>query len=168
MAKTIEEKAKAYDEAINKMKTQVAAGLINQDVSEYVFPELKESEDEKIRKELIDFLRFINKNGFVDDFSELNYTLWIAWLEKQGEQEWSVNDENTMKYLQFIVDFFDTNPGTKEGLKKWLESLKDRIIPQKQWKPTKAQLDALEFVIEGNIISNIYVLKDLLNKLKTL
>lgn len=47
---------------------------------ETVFPELKESEDEKIRKRIIHAL-----HGDVLDMEETNKA--IAWLEKQVEQE---------------------------------------------------------------------------------
>ena len=53
-------------------------------VLERIFPELKESEDEKIRKDLIIYLRSILSNKkYGDKFIES----WIAWLEKQGEQK---------------------------------------------------------------------------------
>ena len=45
-------------------------------ILETIFPELKESEDEKIRKEIIDYI----KTGTY-------HKSWIAWLEKQGGQE---------------------------------------------------------------------------------
>lgn len=77
---SIEEKAKRYDEAIELAKDSFNypdyPGFIRADV---VFPELKESEDEKIRKSLIDML----KND------EKCYLKEIAWLEKQGKKEWS-------------------------------------------------------------------------------
>lgn len=47
-----------------------------------VIPELKESEDERIRKELIEFVK--SRGGFKQEY--------IAWLEKQGEQK-TINDE---------------------------------------------------------------------------
>ena len=58
-------------------------GDITRENLEYIFPELQESEDEKIRKDLIKWI-----NEFPD-------TIWrshnkkdvIAWLEKQGEQK---------------------------------------------------------------------------------
>ena len=51
-----------------------------------IFPELKEAEGEKIRKELIKFLRnlFNNYSYFIKDPF---YTECIAWLEKQREQK---------------------------------------------------------------------------------
>ena len=75
---SIEEKAKRYDEAI-----KVAQRFYNNSVAitkkglEDIFPELKESEGEKIRKSLIDML----KND------EKHYLKEIAWLERQGEQK---------------------------------------------------------------------------------
>lgn len=53
-------------------------------VYEYIFPELRESEDERIRKEIIAYLdvQEVLAQGKDGDFKE-----WIAWLEKQGEQK---------------------------------------------------------------------------------
>ena len=46
---------------------------------ESIFPELKESEDERIRKEIISFLKDFEK----DHYRSVNFNSWIAWLEKQ-------------------------------------------------------------------------------------
>ena len=70
-------------------KEKVIALLNSQELSkeqkeklELIFPELRESEDEKIRKDLIIYLRSILSNKkYGDKFIEG----WIAWLEKQGE-----------------------------------------------------------------------------------
>lgn len=48
---------------------------------EHIFPELKESEDERIRKEMIDYLY---KQG---ESVKYRFKDWIAWLKKQGEQK---------------------------------------------------------------------------------
>ena len=55
--------------------------VVSKDI-EFIFPELKESEDEKIRKWIITFIEVrLNEAGeFID-----NYKNAIAWLEKQGE-----------------------------------------------------------------------------------
>ena len=50
---------------------------------ENLFPELKESEDEKIRKQILSFL----KEFECDHYRNLDFSSWIAWLEKQGEQK---------------------------------------------------------------------------------
>ena len=83
--KTIEEKAKAYDEALERAehvkltntKEIVAA-------AEYIFPELKESEDEKIRKQVIDIIQSLG-TGVIP--IPVNQDKILAWLEKQKEQK---------------------------------------------------------------------------------
>ena len=50
---------------------------------ENLFPELKESEEERIRKEIIQFLQLPHPQ-FV---GKRNQEKWIDWLEKQGEQK---------------------------------------------------------------------------------
>ena len=68
-----------YKETLERAKTlyENANGLIKKRWLEQVFPELKESEDERIRKELIEFVK--SRGGFKQEY--------IAWLEKQGEQK---------------------------------------------------------------------------------
>lgn len=51
--------------------------------AEAFFPELKESEDERIRKDLIEYFKW-NVKQILNDFSNKEC---IAWLEKQGEQK---------------------------------------------------------------------------------
>lgn len=41
---------------IETIKQMIADGQISQEVAEKYFPELRESEDERIRKELVDFI----------------------------------------------------------------------------------------------------------------
>ena len=50
---------------------------------ETVFPELKESEDEKIRKTLIEYFNAYPK----DYYGELKKSHILAWLEKQCKQK---------------------------------------------------------------------------------
>ena len=71
---TDKEKAKAYDEAIKRAKEWEG----NPAAIDYIFPNLKESEDEVIRKQLICFL----ETEVVQCSARDKY---IAWLEKQGE-----------------------------------------------------------------------------------
>ena len=86
---SIEEKAKAYDEAIKKMKSYVVDefGCTRIKVAN-IFPELKESEDERIRKELICFLETEIPHCNARD-------KYIAWVEKQREKKsiWHNEDE---------------------------------------------------------------------------
>ena len=83
---SIEEKAKAYDKALDRAKEWLNIKEPFSDtctcVVESIFPELKESEDEKIRKDIIYFLSR-NTFQFGEDIDK--YNSWIAWLEKQGQ-----------------------------------------------------------------------------------
>lgn len=49
--------------------------------AEAFFPELKESKDERIRKEIIAFIKKRDRSG-----CDYDYDQWIAWLEKQGSE----------------------------------------------------------------------------------
>jgi hypothetical protein len=86
-----------------------------------IFPELKESENEKMRKHIIEVLK--------DNFSGEDTDRCIAWLEKQGEQKpaWSEDDEARFKSC---VKILQTSDGYDTINVKWLKSLKDRVQPQ--------------------------------------
>lgn len=64
------------------LKQMVTDGQIAQDVAEKYFPELAESEDEKIRKELIEYHK---TQAFLDGKPNNKHVKFVAWLEKQGE-----------------------------------------------------------------------------------
>lgn len=84
---TIEEKAKAYDGVLKQIKecTPDENGFIIIYPQE-IFPELKESEDERIRKWLIGYFNQYIIDGMPQVFGNgLNVKDVIAWLEKQGE-----------------------------------------------------------------------------------
>ena len=79
---------KKYKEALERAKNYYSTtdSVADTELIELIFPELKESEDERIRKEIIAFLTCYhtgqgNSVKYDDD--------WIAWLEKQGsESNW--------------------------------------------------------------------------------
>ena len=79
---------KRYKEALNKakelMKTSVA---FDRFTIEHIFPELKESKDEKIRKVLVDyFKRYKEEECGIKTFYGIPADDILAWLEKQGIQ----------------------------------------------------------------------------------
>lgn len=83
---TIEQKARAYDEALARARKlqENSNGMILKKWLWNIFPELKESEDEKIKKALISIL----KSDFEEDtkiFGISGVGEIIAWLEKQGK-----------------------------------------------------------------------------------
>lgn len=83
-----EEKAKAYDEALEQAQKELAVcGSINCDAARQIFrlfPQLCESEDERIRKALIkEFKEKVQKSFEWKDGIPNNAVL--AWLEKQKD-----------------------------------------------------------------------------------
>ena len=100
---TEKEKAKAYDEALEK----ASAAHKDEDrhlkaTLERIFPELKESEDEKIKKAIIEFFESEDDNA---TYSLVRKKDIIAWLEKQGKKEYalkSFKDEDVCKFMQYI------------------------------------------------------------------
>ena len=84
---SIQEKATRYDEAIERAESiyneTAIPSATTKGICTYIFPELKESEDEKIRKCIEDLIKentFSNIYGVTKDDC-------LAWLEKQGEQK---------------------------------------------------------------------------------
>ena len=102
---TEKEKAEAYDEALERARAinngkdvDVESGTT---ICEYIFPELKESEDEKIRKEIISILRNAYWTSNRNRFNEL-----VTWLEKQGDKDKLIQElgEYKVKYTQEVLE----------------------------------------------------------------
>ena len=83
---TTEEKAKAYDEAIEIAKSKIKNDkdhiLYEDDITD-IFPELKESEDERIRKWLICYFKEV-----CDNVSEKEYELCNV-IFKEVSKKWN-------------------------------------------------------------------------------
>lgn len=80
---SIEEKAKRYELALErcrKLYNEAKANEYNSDIEDYetIFPELRESEGERIRKEIEQLIRDMK-------VCDQRRERWLAWLEKQGE-----------------------------------------------------------------------------------
>lgn len=139
-------------------KEKVIALLNSQELSkeqkeklEKIFPELKESEDERIRKELIAMVKLSCTNG--DDADKK-----IAWIERQVEQKpaWSEEDEmfvhglirglaakrDIHRHTTFSSDCIDITETIN-----WLESLKNRVQPQEKQEWSKEDIDMIDWLI---------------------
>ena len=131
---TIEDKAKAYDEALKR-----AEGVIEQNPLmeylkkgiEYIFPELAESEDEKIKEALIQLVKCNERSGYFV-LNNVSTGSMIAWLEKQGEHHIACSEEQ-MKVLDEVLNFAANHESpywnnyifeTLNGLIKQLKKLK--------------------------------------------
>lgn len=71
------------EEIIRYYKERNRGDEISIEDLETVFPELAESEDEKIRKEMITAFSRLDEDSTLCGVA-YNYKKWIAWLEKQG------------------------------------------------------------------------------------
>lgn len=148
---TTEEKAKAYDEALERVKewiTEREQVICPREIVESIFPELRESEDERIRRAIYDFFHLA---GTAYELCGIPKANLLAWLEKQKEQkhaEWSEEDEDIrdtiIRDLKHLGgDIVNVNPAYKEEI-DWLKSLR----PQPHWKPSDEQMEALKCAVE--------------------
>lgn len=87
---SIEEKAKAYDNALAHAKlllktigNATLGNLVLKNEFEVMFPILKEDEDERIRKALIQLVNQCSEEFLLQE----NARQMLAWLEKKGEKE---------------------------------------------------------------------------------
>ena len=132
----MEEKARRYDEAIELAKDSYNypsyPGFIRADV---VFPELKESEGDRIRKWIIDDLRYnMNNEPLNNSEYKKKAEIAITWLEQQGSQIISaITDEelsqakkdafnNALDKLEYSCE----NPTFEDGWNEAIWYLKKR------------------------------------------
>ena len=91
------EKVKAYGEDIERTNKSY-----DNEITEEIFPELKENKDERIKKAIIEFFESEDDNT---TYSLVRKKDIIAWLEKQGKEEYalkSFKDEDVRKFMQYI------------------------------------------------------------------
>ena len=137
---SIEEKAQAYDDALEK------ANALHKDEDrhlkatlERIFPELAdESEDERIRKVLVEIVKCNERSGYTL-LNNVSTSSMLAWLEKQGERKynWNEEDEHRIELLKALCEdkFLESVPNSTmyEEMRTtidWLKSLKNRVLPQ--------------------------------------
>ena len=131
---------KAYKDALERARVFNDGGKTDIDegttLCEYIFPELKESEDERIRDILFCIVRDFKGIGKVLNANCLTVERVLAWLNKHGGQkhaEWSEEDEENLNWVINIWDTFrrggnvQTSPGQMVVLEDWLKSLREKI-----------------------------------------
>lgn len=124
---SIEQKAKAYDEALKRAKIlyndKNEIGYANaESVLEEIFPLLKESEDEKTKKILHSIsskISFHLHDIFTEEEFQCFDTWSNAWLENQGEPsiKWNKNTEGNKPQVNHTV-LMKTIHGIAEG--EWI------------------------------------------------
>ena len=103
------------EEALTKIKSWYIPDDARAALSVFI-PELAESEDERIRKAIVNHLLELSKSR-VNLMTKATYENWIAWLEKQGEQQpaWSRDDEQNLNVCLGYID--------DESLRGWLTDI---------------------------------------------
>lgn len=153
-----------YKEALELAK-QVALTKENVVAIEYIFPELAESRDEKIRKKLIRLF----KDGYSQNssaiFAGVKVEDIIAWLEKQKPVEWSEEDEKKINRITHLI--LSSKAFNREHRDEVIAIIKS-LRPQKHWKPSKEQISILVKVMHCVSDTDTKVLKELLEQLKAL
>ena len=100
---------KAYNEALERARQVHTTNVDeNKKSTEYIFPELAESENERIRKAI----KYCIKQGFIGHgrIEDVIVDDCLAWLEKQGEEEINDDDKAILENWESIV---------KENREKW-------------------------------------------------
>ena len=153
--KTIEEKARRYDEAIEKGKQiqntpYTAHWDIMKEVAEHLLPELVESKDEKIRKEILQYIKNIESQTI----PKAKYDSWIAWLEKQGEISPSEDELEALRIAAY------------EPYKNWsekLQSLYMKLFHCEQGEQKSADKIEPKFKVGDWVVDNNGIVKQILS-----
>lgn len=156
---------KRYDDALKRAEAILKVAQNQTEIYNCIitiFPELKESCDREIRKDIIRNLeRYIEcvKDGY-DAPSAKNFVIeeiekQIVWLEKQGQKEttWNKEDEENMNNVLYVFNqvkgtFFYKEDDTAEKVINWLKSLKDRLCSNNEYD--KDMLGAIAYYIKNN------------------
>lgn len=135
---TQEEKAKAYDEALERAKNVLETDLHESGVwaIKKIFPELSESEDERIRKDIIAHYEIMKAKALCDNRVGTAEIVKVcddalAWLEKQKD---SVSNA---KYIEDVAHAFE------DGRKKGIEEKQKEQKPEEWSKEDKALFELL-------------------------
>lgn len=89
LLKNIQTLAKAYDKAIEKIKYVMEHGVsptLNKEDLQDIFPELRESEDERIANAIRRHLDTEKSERNLTGYFGVTYDEAVSWLEKQGNK----------------------------------------------------------------------------------
>lgn len=99
---TQEEKAKAYDNIIQRVtELYETRTVLSMEQMEHLFPELRESENERIRKDIIKCVKEQIRQG---NYLNINGNKALAYLEKQKEQNSDIELIQRSWYLEGYQD----------------------------------------------------------------
>jgi hypothetical protein len=167
---TIQEKAAAFDEAIErarqiKAKPYTAHWDVMKDVVEHVFPQLREPQEKKVINALLyllqsDYTPSVPIGGIpVEEIISClkNLEEKCDALSQPSRQEWTVEDEQKLQRcitkveldIQKWYGHGETMICGDKELITWLNNLKNRIAPQPS--PSEKDKDFIRFI--GNALT---------------
>lgn len=121
-----EEKARAYDEAIERAREKSNDEHITspflKSLLEDIFPELKESKDEKIKKTLINLVK---SNGTAYYINQIHKDDIFAWLENQDKKVDVIENFDTefeKQVSHLLASVLNKDYEYTEGFIKWVSS----------------------------------------------
>lgn len=151
-----------------------------------IFTELAESEDEKIRKEIIshftETIDNIRSEEIIPHDAKVlvsKMQKWIAWLKllkdriaPQPKQEWSEKDEQMYEAVMYDLEKLkgDSSFPISSNAYEWLKDRFKSLRPQPHWKPSDAQMTSITCAVRKMKESACYdsELVSLFNDLKKL
>ena len=131
---TTEEKAKAWDEAIERAKSKIRNDkdhvLYEEDILD-IFPSLKESDEERIRKDIVFYIAAYHK----DDGEKAR---WLYWLEKQCEyanfrNKIQIGDKVTRNEDGVLVNLSQLNRVAKKDEKQGKNNMGISETTKQEW-----------------------------------
>lgn len=146
-----------YEDAIERAKklgTKQCPLDPTHTIAEQIFTELCESEDEKIRKELLEHC--INRrDGKQICVDASDYRRWAAWLEKQSFVEQDTVKRDLWEYVREWTDKFGRFPKDEDELAACIDYVMKRQKPIEWSEEDKRALNdaivALSMYANGNI-----------------
>ena len=157
---TIEQKAQRYDEAIAHAKkllktigNATLGNLVLKNEFEIMFPELAESEDEEIRKEMLQIAKE-SEDSFYMVMTPNKREKLIAWLKKQRDKDKLIQElgKYKVKYTQEVLShqlkkqgeqksaIYDSNVLEKHITKNSISELANSILIRNGWKVIEQNL----------------------------
>ena len=138
-----------YKKALERAREELGSGCFDRGTVEYIFPELKESDDERISREITEFIL----THRIDEPNDIEDTKpWLAWLEKQGKPKLAESEDERIR--QAIIDTLkgyhhlgSTNGVLKENMIAWLEKQGEQKWSEEDEIGSDATIELLEYFI---------------------
>ena len=150
-----------YEKALLKARDarQNTESAVTIGILEEIFPELRESEDEKIRKEIVDFITSSNKYG-----TNERCEAWLNWLEKQGKESITIDASPVASYDNVMISDIKNNKKQDGKPQRMISAeAKEALYNKPAWsEEDKAKINRIVTCLENlNVADNDILLKDI-------